>query len=151
LTVKHQGEMGNMTPQTGASPGSSPIGGTADSAGRAPGGRVAALIGIIWTVAGASILPIGVDWASPDRVAAETTIDPNTAAWWELSMLPEIGEALARDIERFSREAQAAGQAAFTRAADLDQIRGIGPKIIQRIAPHLSFRGQSLDEACASQ
>lgn len=73
-------------------------------------------------------------------------IDPNAAQWFELAQLPGIGESLARRIIEFrDRQAVAAaasmggGQVVFHRAADLVQVKGIGPKIVQRMGPFLRF------------
>jgi DNA uptake protein ComE-like DNA-binding protein len=70
---------------------------------------------------------------------AITQIDPNTAPWWELSLLPHVGDALARDIEQFRSILARPGRPAFVRAADLDDVGGIGPKTIQRLARRLRF------------
>jgi hypothetical protein len=78
--------------------------------------------------------------------------DPNTAAWWELAALPEIGEATAKAIVDYrSRvavelsttarqgDASEASNLAFRAPSDLDRVPGIGPKTVQRIARHLRF------------
>jgi DNA uptake protein ComE-like DNA-binding protein len=65
-------------------------------------------------------------------------IDPNTAPWWELASLPRIGETMARRIVE-ARTAHRGDAPAFTRLEDLDQIRGIGPKTLEAVAPHLIF------------
>ncbi len=78
--------------------------------------------------------------------AAIGTIDPNTATWAELATLPTIGEVKAKAIvayRRSFRQTAVAGPAgerrAFTCPADLDAVRGIGPKTVERVAPHLRF------------
>lgn len=72
-------------------------------------------------------------------------IDPNTAPWYELTALPDIGESAARAIveyrERNRSERGDADEVVFFRAADLDAVRGIGPVTIGRIAPYLAFPG----------
>ena len=73
-------------------------------------------------------------------------IDPNAAPWWELTALPAIGETTARAIVDYRESAAAAGQPAFTQAADLDRVRGIGPKTIARIAPYLRFDSARPDD-----
>lgn len=67
-------------------------------------------------------------------------IDPNTAPWWELTALPQVGETIARRIVSH-REAQAAtsNHHPFRTADDLDNVHGIGPKTIARIRDHLTF------------
>ena len=65
-------------------------------------------------------------------------IDPNTAPWWELTALPDIGEGTARKIVEY-REAHADRSPVFRRPDDLEPVPGIGPKTIERISPHLRF------------
>lgn len=87
----------------------------------------------------------------------QVRIDPNCAPWYELTALPGIGPSRARDIvahriahrhaveDRVPAAAEVnatAGQAtaaAFRTAEDLTAVRGIGPRTMQRIAPHLRF------------
>ena len=72
------------------------------------------------------------------------TVDPNRVPWWELTVLPGIGETRARAIVNF-RESGGRGPddrgsgPVFRYAADLAQVRGIGPKTVARLAPHLRF------------
>ena len=70
-------------------------------------------------------------------------IDPNTAPWYELTTLPDIGERAARAIveyrERIRRERVDDEAIVFPQAADLDAVQGIGPVTIGRIAPYLRF------------
>jgi hypothetical protein len=79
----------------------------------------------------------------PERVAeVETRIDPNTAEWHELARLPGVGESLARAIVDY-RSARQAGQTTnrpvFRSPADLDAVDGVGPRLLERIAPRLRF------------
>jgi hypothetical protein len=67
------------------------------------------------------------------------TIDPNVAAWHELTVLPRIGESKARAIIEHRHRMSQAGGAVFTRPADLTAVSGIGPRTAQRIAPELHF------------
>ena len=69
---------------------------------------------------------------------AVKAIDPNTAPWWELTALPDIGESTARKIVEY-REAHADRSPVFPRAGDLEPVPGIGPKTIRRIEPYLRF------------
>ena len=108
------------------------------------GGSVGTTLVILWAVAGVAGLRAGEPRASSVYVAPpRDTIDPNTASWWELTVLPRIGESTARRIVEY-REARPpadteAASGAFQRAADLERVRGIGPKTVQRIAPYLRF------------
>ena len=76
---------------------------------------------------------------------AVTTVDPNVAPWWELTILPRVGETLARAIVQFreytTRSSPEGDQAsAFMYPGDLQAVRGIGPKTVQRIAPYLGLQ-----------
>jgi hypothetical protein len=77
----------------------------------------------------------------PQTVAS---VDPNVAPWWELTILPRVGEITARKIVRY-RECAAGtsvGKPAgkpFRRPADLEAVNGIGPITVQRMAPYLCF------------
>jgi competence protein ComEA len=73
---------------------------------------------------------IDVDDAPPLR--ARFTVDINTADWPELTTLPEVGETLARRIVE-SRERDGP----FRDQQDLQRVRGIGPRTLERIKPYL--------------
>ncbi|MFQ5411696.1 MAG: ComEA family DNA-binding protein [Phycisphaerae bacterium] len=73
---------------------------------------------------------------------AATGIDPNTADWYDLALLPGVGETLARRIVSFREEAESTlvtGRPIFETPADLMRVRGIGARTVQRIAPFLRF------------
>ncbi|UCC31731.1 MAG: helix-hairpin-helix domain-containing protein [Phycisphaerales bacterium] len=103
------------------------------------------IVAFLWLVMLAAVLPslaIGNDVVSP--APARVTIDPNTAPWWELTVLPRIGESTARKIVRYRETVRGispdgAGVVAFGCAADLARVRGIGPKTLQRIGRYLDF------------
>jgi len=61
------------------------------------------------------------------------TVRINAAAAAELELLPGIGPAMAQRIldERSRRP--------FADAEDLTRVRGIGPKTVSRIVPHVIF------------
>ncbi len=71
-----------------------------------------------------------------------SSVNVNHAPWWELAMLPRIGEGKAKAIVAF-REAQTnrydggASSPVFQSSADLRRIKGIGPKTVARLAPHI--------------
>ncbi len=71
------------------------------------------------------------------------TVNPNVAPWYELSVLPRVGGVVARKIIHFRESAsQSEGvmaQNPFSSAADLQNVHGIGPVTVQRIAPYLRF------------
>ncbi len=76
----------------------------------------------------------------PAMDAVRTTIDPNAARWYELTQLPGIGRTLAERIVQYRTDRAGespAGRRVFTRPEDLMQVRGIGPKKVQRLRPFL--------------
>lgn len=73
-----------------------------------------------------------------DSSVVRRGVDPNTAPWWELTALPEVGESTARQVVAY-REAHADRAPVFRQPPDLEPVPDIGPKTIQRIAPHLRF------------
>jgi competence ComEA-like helix-hairpin-helix protein len=81
---------------------------------------------------------------STSRPSLQDTIDPNVAPWPELTVLPMIGPSKAQAIVAYREERLAAGAVdefgrVFRCAEDLDQVRGIGPKTVERIRPFLRF------------
>ena len=77
--------------------------------------------------------------------SARRTVDPNLVSWWELTTLPRIGPVLAQRIvdhrESVRRDRSLASHAhVFTQTHDLLAVRGIGPKTLRRIAPHLEIQ-----------
>jgi competence protein ComEA len=88
-------------------------------------------IGMYWLVqGGTSGRLIEIDRAP--RQTASFRIEINEADWPELSLLPGVGETLARRIVE-SRSAQGR----FADLDDLRRVRGIGPKTLERIRPFL--------------
>lgn len=101
-------------------------------------------------------------WASlstgdePPPPPIRRTVNPNTAQWWELTILPWIGPSAAHRIIHYrqtstsyprNRDDPAAGNEspileagrAYVQAADLLHVRGIGPQTLLRIGPYLDF------------
>ncbi len=73
---------------------------------------------------------IEIDEAPP--LSARFEVDINSADWPEMAQLPDVGETLARRIVE-SR----AVDGPFADLGDLRRVRGIGPKTLERIRPHL--------------
>ena len=67
-------------------------------------------------------------------------IDVNRATAVDLTRLPGVGPGLAR---RIVAGRQAAG--AFAGFASLDSVEGVGPALIGRLAPHVTFSGAIQD------
>ncbi len=99
-----------------------------------------ALMVVLWLAIVVVALWAPVDGRESPLPAARTCIDPNTAPWWELSLLPRVGYATAQAVIDH-RASLAADErkpgAAFKTANDLQVVRGIGPKTAQRIRPFL--------------
>jgi competence protein ComEA len=66
------------------------------------------------------------------QCVAKFQVDINTADEPELAQLPGIGDTLA---QRIIETRQTAGP--FTKPDDLRRVRGIGPKIMERLRPYL--------------
>lgn len=90
---------------------------------------------------------------APAPTPLEGRVDPNTAAWHDLTRLPRVGEAMARRIVAY-REARTlewrdahpgvpADQAppVFARPEDLLPVKGIGPGTLEQLRPYLRFPG----------
>ena len=80
--------------------------------------------------------------------AATLRIDPNRARWWDLTVIPGVGEVTAQRIVDYRRAWQEeiepatgdrSSDAAFHVLADLQRVKGIGPKTVARMAPYLTF------------
>lgn len=61
-------------------------------------------------------------------------IDPNRAGPDELDRLPRVGPALARRIV-----ARRESHGPFRTLADLDSVSGVGPALLEALAPHLTL------------
>ena len=66
------------------------------------------------------------------RQHAQFQVDINAADWPELTQLPDIGETLARRIVE-SRDQGGP----FLTHDDLRRVKGIGPKTLEKLRPHL--------------
>lgn len=73
---------------------------------------------------------IEVERAQPQTAAFQ--VDVNEAGWPELAQLPGIGKTLAQRIVQSRRT-----QGPFVDHDDLRRVRGIGPKTLEAIRPHL--------------
>lgn len=85
----------------------------------------------------------GLDEPSP-LAEARVLVDPDEAPWWELTVLPRIGPAIAGEIvsyrDAIRRDASlGADDRVFRQAQDLLPVHRIGPKTLQRIVPHLDL------------
>ncbi len=90
---------------------------------------VAILLHWIWHVASGTDL-IAIDQAPPQELSFQ--IQLNEADWPELTLLPKIGETLARRIVEY-RETHGP----FQSIEQLQNVKGIGPKTIRRVESFL--------------
>lgn len=69
----------------------------------------------------------------PPRVASEVyQVDINRASWEEFTVLPGVGETMARRVV-----AERERRGPFQAVDDLMRVRGIGERTVQRLAKHL--------------
>jgi DNA uptake protein ComE-like DNA-binding protein len=80
---------------------------------------------------------VGVASDAPPLRARPERINPNTASVASLMRLPGIGRARAIDIVHFRAGVET--RPAFQSPADLQAVKGIGPKTAETIAPYLTF------------
>jgi competence protein ComEA len=73
---------------------------------------------------------IEVDRVEPGTIAF--TVDLNEADWPELTVLPGVGETLAKRIVEYRQE-----HGPFHDFDDLRRVRGIGPRTLERLTPYL--------------
>lgn len=73
---------------------------------------------------------VDIDRAAP--LVAQYQVDINRADWPELIQLPGVGQVLA---ERWIAERERGGD--FRNHEDLDRVRGMGPRTLERIRPYL--------------
>jgi competence protein ComEA len=88
-------------------------------------------MGVYWVVQGGPRAElIEIDRAEP--LTARYQVNINTAEWFELAELPEVGEALAR---RIVESRTAIGP--FKDNNQLRRVRGIGPRTLEKMIPYL--------------
>jgi competence protein ComEA len=81
-----------------------------------------------------------VELRDAQRQTVTFQIDINRAQWPELTLLPDIGETLARRIVD-SREKEGP----FRSHDDLRRVRGIGAKTMEKLRPFLAPVGESVE------
>ena len=94
------------------------------------GSALALLAAAWWRHGGMRGELVDVDRAPP--LVAEFQVDVNRADWPELIQLPGVGQVLA---ERLIAERERGG--AFRGIDDLERVRGIGPRTLERIRPYV--------------
>jgi DNA uptake protein ComE-like DNA-binding protein len=102
---------------------------------------------LLWVVALAATGPRLHRSVPLTSATVRSGVNPNTAPWWELTILPGIGPTRAREIVQYRESQQSLAQNTedatkplfFRRPSDLDAVHGIGPKTVERIAKELRF------------
>lgn len=79
-----------------------------------------------------------VEYEDLPRRTVRFQVDINAAEWPELAQLPRIGPALARRIVEYRQT-----HGPFQEPEDLLEVRGIGPKTLEAIRPHLAPMGEA--------
>lgn len=115
------------------------VDGAARAAGRATSGAVLVLLGLHLALNG--VLLTSADGVGTSAGIPELRLDPNTATAEQLELLPRIGPKLAQRIIAY--RAEATSKPAFGSADDLQQVRGIGPKTVERLRPMLRMDGDA--------
>lgn len=111
---------------------------------------IAGIAGVLWSRAPRTLLPLASvreepvhpapsarapDQAKPAPASVEKgTLNVNAATRGELELLPGIGPALAGRIIDYRQQ-----HGPLRGMGDLDKVRGIGPKLIERLRPLVRF------------
>jgi len=74
-----------------------------------------------------------------DNFALDSRVNPNSDSAASLMRLPNIGPSRAGAIIEYRRQFATEGKDVFENAADLQKIKGIGPKTVETIRPWLCF------------
>lgn len=74
-----------------------------------------------------------------ESIVLDDRINPNTASVASLMRLPNIGPSRASAIVEYRRQFDGEGDVVFSTASDLQKIKGIGPKTVEKIKPWLYF------------
>ena len=88
-----------------------------------------------YTTAGPEAMSLPVIMGDIDREFTGTfVLDPNTAPVDSLELLPGIGKVLADRIVEYRQHHT------FERELDITEVKGIGPKLYDRLQPYLRVR-----------
>ncbi len=78
------------------------------------------------------------DAGEPAAVQASGVVNLNTADAAQLALLPRVGEKAAQRIIAYRTE-----HGPFRKTSDLMQVKGIGAKTFERMAPYLAVDGKT--------
>ena len=107
-----------------------------ERAGQFLWGSIAAFAMGLMVAVGSGIYAVPAARCEVGAVAAER-INPNTAPTASLMRLPGIGKVRAMDILNSRKTSP------FGSADDLERVRGIGPKTVEKIRPYLTFEREN--------
>lgn len=74
-----------------------------------------------------------------EKIVLDSRVNPNTDSVVSLMRLPGIGPSRAGAIVEYRIQYSAEGKITFETATDLEKIKGIGPKTVEKIKPWLCF------------
>lgn len=95
-------------------------------------------VALCWILVAAFVTDYVAGQLGTDEIAVYDTVNPNLAAIESLVRLPGVGPATAESIIEYRQDTPDRKEA-FTKPADLQSIKGIGPKTVEKIEPWLSF------------
>jgi len=88
------------------------------------------IIAVLTALALATAVPVLAADGTESAAVAQSMVNLNTAGVEELQVLPGVGEVTAERILAYREE-----NGAFTKIADLTEVRGIGAKTLEKIRP----------------
>ena len=95
-------------------------------------------VALCWILVAAFVTDYVTGQLRKDDITVYKTVNPNLATLESLVRLPGVGPSTAESIIKY-RQDTPDGKKAFTKPADLQGVKGIGPKTVEKIAPWLSF------------
>lgn len=95
-------------------------------------------VALCWILVGAFVTHYVAGQLKRDGIAVYDTVNPNFAPLESLVRLPGVGPATATSIIEY-RQNTPDDKRTFTRPQDLQGVKGIGPKTVEKIEPWLSF------------
>lgn len=95
-------------------------------------------VALCWILVGVFVADYVAGRLGRDDIVVYDTVNPNFAPLESLVRLPGVGPATATAIIEY-RHGTPKNKEAFTRPADLQGVKGIGPKTVEKIEPWLSF------------
>lgn len=80
-----------------------------------------------------------VDARASDHLVLADRVNPNTAPAASLMRLPDIGPSRAAAIVQYRQQFAKEEKPVFQTPVDLEKVKGIGPKTVEKIKPWLYF------------